>query len=531
MFSHQRFYLGALIALLLSPYLALSLWGSEAQLVGFFPDDAFYYLKTARNVFDFGFATFDGVNPTNGFHPLYFLLVTALAGMVPATGFLNAAFLLHVILIGLSIYLLLSRVASMSAPARIFLAAIFSFPAPFLFAWMSAGMEAPLVLFSTVLLLNAWLASSHFDFKSYRANLWLGASMAFFILSRLDMVIALTPFVAWLTFTQLRATQNSVSASLMNLLSVFALPLLFGITYIIFNLITTDHVLPISAAVKQIFFVPFSVSWSATTGNGNVALTTLAITPLVLSVMVLFWSMSEQNKLAARENEYATVLAAISVVLFYVYLFAYASNFFRWYLAMPLAASAWIAIDWLSQAKFVLQMKGRASVVAGIVVVLVVIASNALFVRLVASSTQTTSRHLLQIAHKLNEVMQPCDIAAVYDAGVIGYFADQRVINLDGLVNSYTYLNEYLRPAKFFEYFEKENVSVFLLREQHARNKDEITSSRYETAQFIPDPRLMLRRQDELFRYVIPGAFTVIAYRYKNVDHSNCAASLAYSSK
>jgi len=106
---HLRLQLGALIALLLSPYLVLSLWGSEAQLIGFFPDDAFYYLKTARNVFEFGFATFDGVNPTNGFHPLYFLLVTALAGMAPATWFLNAVFLLHVTMMGLSIFLLLSR--------------------------------------------------------------------------------------------------------------------------------------------------------------------------------------------------------------------------------------------------------------------------------------------------------------------------------------------------------------------------------------------------------------------------------------
>ena len=131
----------------------------------------------------------------------------------------------------------------------------------------------------------------------------------------------------------------------------------------------------------------------------------------------------------------------------------------------------------------------------------------------------------MQIAHKLNEVAQPCDIAAVYDAGVIGYFSNQRVINLDGLANSYTYLNKYLRPSKFLEYLEKEKVSVYLLRDQHVSNRSEVASGKYDLAQFIPDSRLKFRRQDELFRYAIPGAFTVIAYRYNNGSSATCAAS------
>lgn len=522
---HQRLQLGALIVLLLSPYLLLSLWGSEAHLIGFFPDDAFYYLKTARNVFEFGFATFDGVNPTNGFHPLYFLLVTALAGMVPATWFLNAAFLLHVTMMGLSIFLLLSRVQTLSPTARIALAAIFSFPAPFLFVWLSAGMEAPLVVLSTVLLLNGWLAASQLNFRSYRANLWLGVTMTVFILSRLDMILALIPFVAWLLVTQFRLARNSASAALMNLSSVLVLPLVSGISYIVFNIVTTGHMLPISAAVKREFFVPFAASWSASTGNGNLALTALAVSPILFSILAIFWSTHSKNKPGARQHVYAIVLAAISVVLFYIYLFTYASNFFRWYFAMPLAAGAWIAVHWLSQRNFRIPMKRGGAVVACMVLALVVLASNALFVRFVASSLKSTSWHLMQIAHKLNEVAQPCDIAAVYDAGVIGYFSNQRVINLDGLANSYTYLNEYLRPSKFLEYLEKEKVSVYLLRDQHARNRSEVASGHYDLAQFSPDSRLKLRRQDELFRYAIPGAFTVIAYRYNNGSNANCASS------
>jgi len=37
-------------------------------------DDAFYYFKVAQNITEGKGITFDGVNPTNGFHPLWMLI-------------------------------------------------------------------------------------------------------------------------------------------------------------------------------------------------------------------------------------------------------------------------------------------------------------------------------------------------------------------------------------------------------------------------------------------------------------------------
>lgn len=42
------------------------------------PDDFFFYLKTASNLWEYGFATFDGINPTNGIHPLYFIFTSTI---------------------------------------------------------------------------------------------------------------------------------------------------------------------------------------------------------------------------------------------------------------------------------------------------------------------------------------------------------------------------------------------------------------------------------------------------------------------
>jgi len=48
-------------------------------LLGVVPDDAFYYLGIARNLADHGLSSFDGVNPTNGYHPGWMVVVSLLA--------------------------------------------------------------------------------------------------------------------------------------------------------------------------------------------------------------------------------------------------------------------------------------------------------------------------------------------------------------------------------------------------------------------------------------------------------------------
>lgn len=514
----QSAQLGIIIAMLLSPYVVLSLWGADAQLINFFPDDAFYYIKTARNLVSVGFATFDGINPTNGFHPLYFLLVSGLAGLTSDAWLLKMVFLLHVVMMWLAIFLLMEGVREWSMRWRVIFATILASPVVFLFVWASAGMEAPLVVLASVLLLNAWLQAAQFDFKNYRVNVWLGTCIAVFMLSRLDLVLTLIPFVLWFLVTQIR----SGCAPLISLSSVLVPPLVVGVTYIAFNISTTDHILPISAAVKQIFFIPFGVSWRASTGNGSVILMCLALAPLAISLIVLGWAAQMQNTSSKNHGRSILVLSAISIIIYYVYLVFDASNFFRWYFSMPLATGVWVAVHWLAELKIKRLSAPKISIVMCAGIVLVAFLSNTFFVRYVSFTAKATSWHLMQIAQKLKEVTQPCEIVATYDAGVVGYFSNRRVINLDGLANSYAYLNDYLIQGKLLEYLEKEHVGVYLLRDQHAINSAEVDSGNYELVQFMPDKRVKLAHLDELFRYTIPESFTVIAYRYNNGRYSDC---------
>ncbi len=56
--------------------------GFEYVVTRVMVDDAFYYLQPALNLWRYGFVTFDGIHPTNGFQMLWFLIVSPLAGLV-----------------------------------------------------------------------------------------------------------------------------------------------------------------------------------------------------------------------------------------------------------------------------------------------------------------------------------------------------------------------------------------------------------------------------------------------------------------
>ena len=63
--------LGVIVFLLMTTRLFLFYFGSDEQLIGIIPDDAFYYIQLAKHRVSDGFWTFDGTSVATGFHLLY----------------------------------------------------------------------------------------------------------------------------------------------------------------------------------------------------------------------------------------------------------------------------------------------------------------------------------------------------------------------------------------------------------------------------------------------------------------------------
>lgn len=71
---------GVVLALTAAYRVLLVMLVAPGQQVQWIPDDAFYYLMTARHVAAGDGLTFDGVNPASGFHPLWLLWCVAAGG-------------------------------------------------------------------------------------------------------------------------------------------------------------------------------------------------------------------------------------------------------------------------------------------------------------------------------------------------------------------------------------------------------------------------------------------------------------------
>ena len=199
-------------------------------------------------------------------------------------------------------------------------------------------------------------------------------------------------------------------------------------------------------------------------------------------------------------------------VLFYLYLFFFASNFFRWYLALPIGCTIVNVVFLAASCEARLPPCAKVGWPAGRLAVLFVAASMAANVALLewlGSRPNTVSYRLKKVAELVDRHGGPAAVTGVYDAGVIGYFAHGTVINLDGLANNFDYYDNCLRRGRLREYFQAAGMTHFLVRDCYLENPREVERGEYQTAVFRPDPRIVLRRERELFRYTLPGSFTV----------------------
>ena len=118
----------------------------DVRLIGIIPDDAFYYIQLAQNRVEHGFWTFDGSAPATGFHFLY-------------AYFLAAIFLVFGNIAWQSLYLLISIFASSAIAFGLYklakkLQGTYGVFSPY---WIALPFLSPLVLMQSSNMMESWL--------------------------------------------------------------------------------------------------------------------------------------------------------------------------------------------------------------------------------------------------------------------------------------------------------------------------------------------------------------------------------------
>ena len=231
----------ALVLLLMGIYLYAALSeGHNFAGQWFIRDDAFYYFKVAQNIAEGRGVTFDGINPTNGFHPLWMLvcipiftlarfnLILPLRILVVVSGGISTA-------TGILLFRLVKR--TLSKPAAMLTASYWVFDRAIHYNVTMFGLETGL----TTLTMSAFLLAMS-DLKTSqpltRRQTWtFGLLAVAMVFSRLDTIFLALLAGAWILLrgtsirTRLMLDAGIIlSAAFLSVVSRTGLPAYFAYT-------------------------------------------------------------------------------------------------------------------------------------------------------------------------------------------------------------------------------------------------------------------------------------------------------------
>jgi len=250
------------LLLALLPHLVISLSNPNTILDWYSSDDGFYYFQVARNLAAGQGFTFDRLNPTNGFHPLWLFLITPLFAFAQ----LNLLFPLRLLVIlsallsagtAILLYRIVSRYTSTEIAALVGLLWII-LPRIHVIT-LHAGVEAGLNAFCILLF---WYALVAFSPSSDRQMILRKlAGMGFLgtlaILARLDNVflVAFGGLWLWLRLWQppkekIKRRANLWAWRLTAALAFFAPLALFMLLYLVWNQLAFGTSTPVSGQIK-----------------------------------------------------------------------------------------------------------------------------------------------------------------------------------------------------------------------------------------------------------------------------------------
>jgi len=437
-----------LVALLVG---AQVLWLTPPELSRLFPDDAFFYMKTARNVGAGLGSTFDGLNPTNGYHPLYLGLLALTSLFAPLEGWAG----LHtVVVIDIALSLAWIWIAVRSGQ---------------LAGW-SNGAVCLLLCALTPLALNgdfgmevnlllplAWgyallarrIAAAPDAPRGALATGLLGAAVA---LTRVDAILFVACVTAGVVLARSSKRASTPTHSFV-LAAQLAGPALAALTMCgALNHALTGHSSTVSAWLKAQSVLDFQLGEMA---PHRAVLLTLAALGALLALARTAWDRSAHTLVAASLGAWVLLYSALLC-------FAVRGGPETWYFPLPLSVGALVGIDSL-RAHFETwnATLRRASVALGAV------AALALGAHEVRRCLAHGSRHDagIEIAEHIRRELPPdAHIFQVDNSGIVGYFSQRALINGDGLINGWEF-QEALRTGHLPEYLDRNAVEWFVLDE------------------------------------------------------------------
>ncbi|HOT28376.1 MAG TPA: hypothetical protein PLU72_09315 [Candidatus Ozemobacteraceae bacterium] len=430
-------------------------------------DDSFFYLKTAANIADGKGSTFDGINITNGYHPLYMAFLSAVSAVFPIKGLGGIYMVMFIDIILFACFLLIAD----RLYQRLGLSDVFRLPlglAYILFMGINDfGLESRLVL----VIAWAFLAEIYsLLYEHQRANWRLAAILSVLLfLSRIDLALLL----GFVILTPLAMSCGQAASSRfqegMGVLAVSVAGMgcyFLGNTYL-FSAPTT-----VSSYLKMGWPGMLETGWTDLGGSGVRIrlLFCLIASGLYFGLSLRAWWVS--RLVAEKEAGMNLFFAALNgYVLFYmIILICFAKGVGGWYFLCPISIVLFSTVgvfsrQWVKHTRIKAVFHHETFL---LVVSLLLMVSSGLYA---IKKTVNTQHDVLAISGWLRQnISEQTPIFQVDASGKTGYLSERCVVNGDGLINSWEYIN-CLKAGGLREYLQKYHIEYFLLSEYEGGDK------------------------------------------------------------
>ncbi|MES2392283.1 MAG: hypothetical protein V4555_11625 [Acidobacteriota bacterium] len=397
-----------------------------ASLLGAYDDDAFYYFQIARNIVTLHRSTFDTLHLTNGYHPLWMLVIVALT-------FLASGKLFFVLL---QLVAFASFATTYYAARRVFLyvstnaalpeiaAAIVALQTLFL---IHGGMEITLTL-PLSLLLAAFRLRPAFHWTP-RTALTYGLLASLVVLSRLDAILFIGPILA------LDALFTRSTARLLAPITA-AVPV---ILYALLNHHFFGTLTPVSAQAKDLRLHP---GFSFTALHSSLYFLTSAYGYLIIfpAVLVVLLSLATSRKPRTNPANRTAQILGLTFIAFPILQLLTVSitsdwQIWSWYLysfTLALAGAFLLLFDKFPSPTL---PKDLDNLLAGATAVMAILYA--------LSTTANVTPHWTTFATDVAAfaATHPGTYAMGDCAGTTGYLIHQPVVQLEGLVMDKPFLD------------------------------------------------------------------------------------------
>ena len=458
-------------------------------------DDAFYYFQIARNFAEGQFSTFDGgITRTNGYHPLWMLLITPLWWVFDPDGALFAVKVFEIMLVAGAVVLIVVAARLAHLPWVLLFAAL---PMLYRAEGLLRGMEAAAGLFMLGLL---FLALVLFAREPGRWR-WLLTAVAFLLpwvrLEYAAISVAATGTLcfiewSWRDGEHGRAPGGAIRS--MSSLAAFT-PLLGAcagvLVYFAWNGIAFGGIVPVSGAAKQLMSetlwelertrnpeggYSFVRNFQEVMDSRPFGRELLAALEICVWFVLVWWFGRRSRRM---EDRLFLVFLAGTFALSAGHVAKFAHSvltMYPWftgdvpaswhYVPAHLMTALLVPVRCCVAIYFIRRIAARSSGrfrVAGVSSMLLVAATAFVLVERTEFSWPyrlvdlraghrglTTAVSVYGGTRLMSRILPEGSIIGSWDSGVMGYFSRFPVVNLDGLVNSYEYLQE-ARDRGMFE--------------------------------------------------------------------------------